>query len=916
MDDRATASPRTPLASSILSALERGVTVLTPNQRAARTLQRAFDQTMRGRGQIRWSPPAIFALDTWLATLWHRMLVEGAATHLLLNRTQEQALWRAILAADREISSLHSPDALAEMAAGAWHLLCEHNGRGRLNESAVSADTRSFARWAGQFDRLCARELYLTRAQLPAALEQALAEGKVPLPGVGLMLVDFDAPSPATVSLLASIERAGYPVESVTTAVPAPAAHLFSASDEPAELRAAARWSRDLLALEPETHIAIVVPNLADRRATLERVFSATLAPSLFEFSLGRPLTETSLANTAVTLLRWTLEPLNFDGISTLLLSPHFGSPTNDEHAAAAAEFDVLDLRQARTLRPELSIPDTIELVGHAKRRPRLGLLHGRLRDLHRAAAAQNLTPHSTILQPHAAWADAFRTVLDAAQWSRATPEDSITFQARRRWESALDELATLDFNGTRLTAAEALQALTRIAGATIFAPQSTDAPIQILGPLELGGTPFDALWFLGADDRTWPVNSASHPLLSWQLQRALATPGADRIRADFIAQTLTHRITHSADRIVVSFAQRTEDGPNRPSPLIQSLALPPLEDLAPEAPHAPLAAEILPDTQPLPPLPPTTLRGGANVLALQAACGFRAFAERRLSSTAPDSPEPGLAPRESGNLVHKVMQAFWDHLRTQGALRDLTPASRDAFLDECIDRALTQIQDRSQHQVRNPWDTAFLAAQRTRLHQLLSPWLETELDRPTFTVLATEQQASAVRIGPLALDLRVDRIDGTAAGNLILDYKTGSAATTEWLSDRPDAPQLPLYAVLADPESLGGVAFALLRAGDDLNLKGYADTDAVFGEPSKMPVPTLQMQLEDWHRILESLATAFAEGDAAVVPKLYPKTCKHCDQRILCRLNPSTLPEFGEEEDEFPGTDPATLSYAGSPNV
>ncbi len=538
-----------------------------------------------------------------------------------------------------------------------------------------------------------------------------------------------------------------------------------------------------------------------------------------------------------------------------------------------------------------------MERVNHSKRKPRLNSLHQRLRELHRAAALAHLSPHSTMLQPHAVWADSFRTVLEAAQWNRAVPEDSLTFQARRRWESALDEFATLDFSGARVTAAEALQTLSRIATETIFAPESSDAPIQILGPLELGGAPFDALWFLGADEHTWPVVPAAHPLLSWQLQRALAMPGADPIRASAIAQTLTRRVTHSAANTVVSFARHTQDGPNRISPLIQSLNLASLEHHAADLARIPLTCESVPDTEPLPPLPPSTLRGGADVLALQSACGFRAFAEKRLYAGAPESLEPGLDSRESGNLVHKVMQAFWTQLHSQQALLDLTPADREALLGDCIDRALNL----SRHQARSPWDAAYLGVQRTRLQQLLAPWLLAELNRPTFEVLATEQEAKAVTIGPLTLNVRVDRIDRTAAGNLILDYKTGSAAPADWLSDRPDAPQLPLYAVLADPQALAGVAFALLRAGEDLNLKGYAESPAVFGSVTRgMPFPTLQEQLEDWHRILSNLAVAFAAGDVAVAPKSYPKTCKHCDQRILCRLNPATLPEFGEEEDEF----------------
>ena len=133
----------------------------------------------------------------------------------------------------------------------------------------------------------------------------------------------------------------------------------------------------------------------------------------------------------------------------------------------------------------------------------------------------------------------------------------------------------------------------------------------------------------------------------------------------------------------------------------------------------------------------------------------------------------------------------------------------------------------------------------------------------------------------------------------MLLDYKTGSAVPSEWLSDRPEAPQLPLYAVLAgESEDLGGVAFALLRAGDDLDLHGFSDSPSLLPSRSKMDFASLPEQVEDWRRILTGLAHAFAEDDPIADPKVYPRTCKYCAQRILCRLDPATLEALAEEDD------------------
>ena len=204
------------LPRQIHQALERGWTVLTANQRAARTLHHGFDLHHRAHGLTHWEPPAILAWDAWLASLWHRLLLDGHATELLLNPTQEQTLWRAIIAedsaADGAALSLRPIDALAELAAEAWLLLHAYRGRGRLQAAVSNTDTRAFARWAGEFERRSARSHFLTQAQLPEALRAAFAASRL-TPPTGLLLAGFDSKTPVQTALLDAIAATGTPIE-------------------------------------------------------------------------------------------------------------------------------------------------------------------------------------------------------------------------------------------------------------------------------------------------------------------------------------------------------------------------------------------------------------------------------------------------------------------------------------------------------------------------------------------------------------------------------------------------------------------------------------------------------------------------------------------------------------------------------
>ena len=188
---------------------------------------------------------------------------------------------------------------------------------------------------------------------------------------------------------------------------------------------------------------------------------------------------------------------------------------------------------------------------------------------------------------------------------------------------------------------------------------------------------------------------------------------------------------------------------------------------------------------------------------------------------------------------------------------------------------------------------------QRERLRRLLRPWLEHGVGATEVRSEAERGKSSDdVQIGPLHLSLRVDRVDETEGGELVIDYKTGRVSTNDWLSERPDAPQLPLYAVVSDAEQLGvwrlrGFVRARRWGGRDLRreMACCSKPDEVEGRES------FAAQVEEWREVLTSLAEQFSAGEAGVRPKSYPKTCTYCGQRLLCRVVGVSLEETEEEE-------------------
>ncbi len=107
------------LPGEVLAALERGATVVTGNQRAARTLRQGFDVSIERGGLRSWEPARVLAWDAWTSAWWGRLVMEGRVTQMLLNRSQELSVWRTVLDADEELEG-RQKDSLVEVAADAW----------------------------------------------------------------------------------------------------------------------------------------------------------------------------------------------------------------------------------------------------------------------------------------------------------------------------------------------------------------------------------------------------------------------------------------------------------------------------------------------------------------------------------------------------------------------------------------------------------------------------------------------------------------------------------------------------------------------------------------------------------------------------------------------------------------------------
>jgi hypothetical protein len=154
------------------------------------------------------------------------------------------------------------------------------------------------------------------------------------------------------------------------------------------------------------------------------------------------------------------------------------------------------------------------------------------------------------------------------------------------------------------------------------------------------------------------------------------------------------------------------------------------------------------------------------------------------------------------------------------------------------------------------------------------------------------EQGAADLRFGGLDFRVRVDRMDRLADGaRVLLDYKTGTAGA-DWRGERPDNPQLPVYALMY-PEALVAVAYAKVNAGEP-GFVAESERPGVFkagARPSNLEnLAGFAELVHTWSLRVERIAAEFASGRAEVAPTL--KACRTCVLHGLCRVPVALEPE------------------------
>ena len=858
--------------ATLRAALEAGATMLAPSREIADALFDAVERDHRAAGREVWPTPRVRDFAAWLREGHERRFAAGEERARCLDEIEARVLWRRVLAESREESDLLDPEGAARAARRARRTMLDHGIPLRALDEVGDEESRRLSRWIARFDAEC-------RA-LGALASDELLE-RAPAPAEPLAWIESPAWRPAARRWLA--QHAGAPI-----APPAVERGTVLRCDAPspdAELATAAAWFAAQRARRPAFRAWVLIGDLDARRAQVEDAFDAALAPWRFDLADrgaaapyavagGTPLAGYPRVAAALDWVDAVVSPtLRFDRFSALLRAPE--AVVTAAAARAAARLDAELRRVAPFEAPLRAWLDLAERVA-----ARAGLAaDGPLRRL--AAASEAVGP-SAGAAPISRWVAGWTRAFERALWSGRAHWSSAEYQSVERLRELLARLAAADEVFGPVTAGAAARALARAARDERFQPQTGIPPIWVSGTIGDPWLPYDALWIAGLTRDAWPAPVDPIPLLPVALQRRFGVEAASLAAREAAAADLLARWGRRAAVAVYSIAPGEGGLPVEPSPLLprgdrfaaDAVAHPLWQAQAASAP----ALERVADARG-PALDPAECTTGVATLRAQSRCPFRGFAEGRLRGEALRLPAPGFDPAERGTMVHAALERIWRTLGGSAALAALPGADRSRLIARAVEEALERAAAR-----RDP-GARWRARERARTEALLARWLDLEAARTPFVVERLESSPRTVRHGGLEFACRLDRVDRLADGaRVLIDYKT-NVASADWRGDRPDNPQLPLYAGLAG-DALVAVAYAQVNASE-CRFVAEAERDGVLSPAQKRTSLEGAANFAElrgrWNERLERLAGAFARGDAAIDPA--PNACAHCALPSLCRI-------------------------------
>lgn len=831
--------------------------VLSVNNRHARRIVAELSATL-GVSQQVMAVPDIVPLGAWLVQ---------AAEHLSFHADHDMPAFRAdsfgaVYLWRRVINDAESDHTLLDVAQAA-RLACEadrliDDWRITVEPDEATADYQRFLTWRSRY-RTYLEELDLEDSnQAYERVCRAVSDGTLHLPVKHVVLAGFNDVSPRLTALLGAMQAQGTTLSLLEQpSQPAYDVQRIQVTDSYAEWQLAAQWACDQLEHNPDGTYAIVAPQLEGSVPLAHRVLRQTLGDRGFVFNIavGRPLSEWPLVRAALAWLRVVARyaqhrPCSAGDLGQALLSG--GCVAHNEEASSRA---LLDARLRRRAVIEWSAHDFASALD--ERVPQLG------------AAWQTTMETATAVagsQSLSVWTQHIRDVLQALGFPGDAPLDSHAYQTLDAFDQLVDRLGQQAPVAGKIGFSAVVGMLAQLANDTVFQPQrDPHSRLDVLGFLESEGGRWDGVWVLGLTDDMLPAVPQPNPLIPLAALRRVNAPRATPERELQWAHSIYASLLACAPRVWLSHPAQEGERELRPSPFIAGLSLHVAEPQVMQRPVWPLEYVVDDKGPPLDTDDPA--KGGIALIDTQAKNPLWAFAKFRLGASALSDYATLTDHSVRGQFLHRAMELFWRMLQDQEGLGELV-------LERRLDGMVDQVTDQSADEWLVDFSPALRQLELARARHILMRWLDLEMQREPFDVVAVEQRERWTH-GNLELSVQLDRVDRLVDGRLaVIDYKSGAGTPDprrSWMRGRPVDLQLPFYAAVlnANDQGVAALVQAYLHSRKT-DTAGVSDGDcglqgvAHFTSWEAFEGLSWAQVLSRWQDAIENMATEFSQGHAS----------------------------------------------------
>jgi len=878
------------LESALVKSAQDGVLVLTATGRLSRRILHSFRLARIKQSRKGWETPAVFSFNRWVKDTFDLLWTPFS----LISKTGVLRLWHEAAHDVDPLKGLDlTPSLYLELQRTLDVLTCH-----RFTVTG-SPDSQPLVGWrrnvSGRFLHFLEGHTYLPWAGVLEVVREAISQGKIGLPEK-IILAGFDELSPAEETFVYNMcekSRVSF-------------YRAEKKSDEAVKVRVYATPEQECQAIcaevlkawnEGQKRLGIVLlddsyfsllkrcfEELTDREVKLHDALR-------YNLTMGTPLSEHPLFQTAMIPLRLLEEPAPNLLLSSLLCSPYVKKQQHD--------WD----RNIKVVLRDSTERGTLPGI--------LALLQERgftINGIQTLSASER--------QPLHAWVEGLERIWEALGFPVCRCETDTLAKEH------LFTLAQALKAETREVEAERREVLMWFTAASqgIEVVEKTPeiAGIQVLNAGESRGIPFDRLWVMGTHGGVLPEPVRELPLLDPDERRKV---DGGTVKGQWEkAKRMVSSLLAAAPHIHFSRALSAgEDAPFLCCPLVDDE---PSEqgqlhtvDLWKDPPQEWMRARWLREGMAGIGCSASDVSEGGNdrvdislpqelrVTGLEEllTCPFKFFAGHHLDLQPLEESETGITPRERGELIHEILNRFMRGLLTQVPEWPVEGERGYAFLRETVESVLS----------RKP-DNLFWRVERLRLlgdnrsPGLLTAWLEVERKRALegWRFVLAEERFAGLRIGDSGLTLRgkVDRIDSHPQhGMVIWDYKTGNAPTPKAVFKDKVAPQLPAYLLALKQNLLPTLpAENLPVAAGYLSLKKASEVEISCLKEAAY----WEEFLSQWEGAVQARIEAPLKGVYAPDPLPSPSgkrnsgACARCEYFNLCNYRGGA----GHDAGEVPG--------------